>query len=82
MSATIVLGLALPKGQTKEKISQYTSYPTSWSWVKLNKRSTLEKEVFATHNALKKMDHYLHGAQFTIKTDHKPLKYILEHYTQ
>lgn len=33
MSATIVLGLALPKGKTKEKISQYTYYPTSWSWV-------------------------------------------------
>lgn len=82
MSATIVLGLALPKGQTKEKISQYTYYPTSWSWVKLNKRSTIEKEVFATHYALQKMDHYLHGAQFTIKTDHEPLKYILEHYAE
>ncbi|CAC5369707.1 unnamed protein product [Mytilus coruscus] len=26
----------------------------------------------------KKLDHYLHNAEFTIKTDHKPLKYILE----
>ena len=25
-----------------------------------------------------KLDHYLHNAQFIIKTDHKPLKYILE----
>ena len=26
---------------------------------------------------LQKLDHYLHGAKFTIKTDHKPLKYLL-----
>lgn len=26
----------------------------------------------------KKLDHYLHNAIFTIKTDHKPLKYILD----
>ncbi|XP_065928361.1 uncharacterized protein [Magallana gigas] len=42
------------------------------------KWSTIEKEAFAIHYALQKLDHYLHGAQFTLRTDHKPLKYILE----
>ncbi|MCG8078877.1 MAG: DDE-type integrase/transposase/recombinase [Candidatus Thiodiazotropha taylori] len=40
--------------------------------------STIEKEAFAIHFALQKLDHYLHNAQFVIKTDHKPLKYILD----
>jgi hypothetical protein len=40
--------------------------------------STIEKEGFAIHYSLQKLDHYLHGAQFVIKTDHKPLKYILD----
>ena len=38
----------------------------------------IEKEAFAIHYALQKLDHYLHGAEFIIKTDHKPLKYLLE----
>ena len=42
------------------------------------KWSTVEKEAYAIHFALQKLDHYLHGAQFVIKTDHKPLKYLLE----
>ena len=40
--------------------------------------STIEKEAFAIHFALQKLDHYLHNAEFTIRTDHKPLKYLLE----
>ena len=40
--------------------------------------STIEKEAYAIHYALQKLDHYLHGAKFTIRTDHKPLKYLLE----
>lgn len=40
--------------------------------------STIEKEAFAIHFALQKLDHYLHDAEFVIRTDHKPLKYILE----
>ena len=40
--------------------------------------STIEKEAFAIHYALQKLDHYLHNAEFTIRTDHKPLKYLLE----
>ena len=36
----------------------------------------IEKEAFAIVYALQKLDYYLNGAQFTIKTDHKPLKYL------
>ena len=37
---------------------------------------TIEKEAYAIVYALQKLDHYLHGAKFTIKTDHRPLKYL------
>ena len=40
--------------------------------------STIEKEAFAIHFSLQKLDHYLHGAEFVIRTDHKPLKYYLD----
>ncbi|XP_060071985.1 uncharacterized protein LOC132551825 [Ylistrum balloti] len=40
--------------------------------------STIEKEAYAIHYALQKLDHYLHNAEFVIRTDHKPLKYILD----
>lgn len=40
--------------------------------------STVEKEAFAIHFALQKLDHYLHNAKFIIRTDHKPLKYLLD----
>ncbi|CAG2195337.1 unnamed protein product [Mytilus edulis] len=33
--------------------------------------STIEKEAFSIHYALQKLDHYLHGAEFIIRTDHK-----------
>lgn len=49
---------------------------------KLNKSqcnySVIEKEAYAIYYALQKLDYYLHNAEFTIKTDHKPLKYLLE----
>ena len=38
----------------------------------------VEKEAYAIHFALQKLYYYLHNAQFVIKTDHKPLKYLLE----
>ena len=50
--------------------------PTQRRW------SVIEKEAFAIHYALQKLDHYLHNATFVIKTDHKPLKYILDSPTQ
>ena len=57
-------------------------YPTRSLFTILSKTqckwSTVEKEAYAIHFALQKLDHYLHGAQFVIKTDHKPLKYLLE----
>ena len=38
----------------------------------------VEKEAFAIHFGLQKLDYYLHNAQFVIRTDHKPLKLLLE----
>ena len=42
------------------------------------KWSTIEKEVYSINYALCKLDYYLHGARFFIKTDHKPQEYLLE----
>ena len=42
------------------------------------KWSVVEKEAYAIHFALQKIDYYFHNAQFVIKTDHKPLKYLLK----
>lgn len=40
--------------------------------------SVIEKEVFAILYVVQKLDYYLSGAVFTIKTDHKLLKHLLE----
>lgn len=61
--------------ETEEKPIYFLSHKLSKSQVKW---STIEKEAFAIHYALQKLDHYLHNAEFVIKTDHKPLKYILD----
>ena len=53
----------------------YLSHRLSKSQVKW---STIEKEAYAIHFALQKLDHYLHNSEFVIRTDHKPLKYMLE----
>ena len=58
-----------------EKPIYYLSHKLSRTQCKWSK---VEKEAYAIHFALQKLDHYLHGAQFVIKTDHKPLKYLLE----
>ena len=52
-------------------LSQKLSY-TQCRW------STTEKEAYAMHYSLQKWDHYLHGAEFIVRTDNKPLKYLLE----
>ena len=58
-----------------EKPIYYLSHKLSKTQCKW---STIEKEAFAIHYALQKLDYYLHNARFVIKTDHKPLKYLLE----
>ena len=58
-----------------EKPIYYLSHKLSKSQCKW---SVVEKEAFAIHFALQKLDYYLHNAQFIIKTDHTPLKYLLE----
>ncbi|OOZ03087.1 hypothetical protein BOW22_11585, partial [Solemya velum gill symbiont] len=40
--------------------------------------STVEKEAYAIHYSLQKLHHYLHRSRFVIRTDHAPLKYLLE----
>ena len=40
--------------------------------------STIEKEAYAIYYSLQKLDHYLHNAEFVIKCDHRPLKYLLD----
>ena len=52
----------------------FLSHKLSSSQVKW---SVIEKEAFAIHYALQKLDHYLHNARFEIRTDHQPLKYLL-----
>ena len=46
--------------------------PTEQRW------PVIEKEAYAMIYALQKLDYYLSGATFTIKTDHKPLQYLLK----
>ena len=59
----------------EEKPLYYLSHKLSKSQCKW---STVEKEAYAIHFSLQKLDYYLHHAEFEIKTDHKPLKYLLE----
>lgn len=42
------------------------------------KWSVIEKENFSIYYALQRLDHYLQGAQFTIYTDHRPLKSLMK----
>ena len=58
-----------------EKPLYYLSHKLSRSQCKW---SVVEKEAFAIHFGLRKLDYYLHNAQFVIRTDHKPLKFLLE----
>ena len=58
-----------------EKPIYFLSHKLSTSQMKW---STVEKECFAIHYALQKLDFYLHGAEFVIRTDHMPLKFLLD----
>lgn len=62
-------------GIRREKPLYYLSHKLSDTQTRW---STVEKEAFAIHFALQKLDHYLHNAKFVIRTDHKPLKYLLD----
>ena len=62
----------LPNAKNKKTI-YYLSHKSSKTQCKW---STIEKE--AIHCSLQKLEYYLHNAKFTIKTDHKPLEYLLE----
>ncbi len=42
------------------------------------KRSAIEREAYAIVFALRKLQPYLHGAVFTVYTDHKPLKSLFQ----
>ena len=58
-----------------EKPIYFISHKLSTTQIKW---AVIEKECYAIHYALQKLDLYLHGANFIIKTDHKPLKYLLD----
>ena len=59
----------------EEKPIYYMSHKLSRTQCKW---SVVEKEAFAIHFALQKLDYYLHNSSFVIRTDHKLLKYLLE----
>lgn len=65
-----VLAQDFPEG---EKPIQYLSHQLSTSQ---KKWPIIQKEAFAIFYAIQKFDHFLHGNKFTIKCDHKPLKFI------
>ena len=70
------IGACLTQLSDNEEIPiYYLSYKLSMSQCKW---STVEKEAFAIHFKMQKLDYYLHNAEFIIKIDHKPLKYLLE----
>ncbi|KAK6167883.1 hypothetical protein SNE40_021812 [Patella caerulea] len=62
-------------GGKVERPIYFLSHKLSKSQVKW---SVVEREAYAIHYALQKLDYYLHNAKFTIRTDHKPLQYLLE----
>ena len=61
------------KSKRKKLKSQFISYLISDTQTKL---PTIEKEDYAIHYALQKLNNYLRSGTFTIYTDHKPLKYL------
>lgn len=59
----------------QEKVVSYLSHKLSDTQ---RKWATIEKEAYAIIYALKKFHAYLHGSEFRIKTDHKPLKSLFQ----
>ena len=68
------IGAALVQEQEgQEKAIEYMSNSlndTQQKW------GTIQREAYAIMQAVHKFKPYLHGHQFTIRTDHKPLKYM------
>ena len=62
-------------GMTNEQPLYFLSHKLSHTQTKW---PTIEKECYAIYYALQKLDHYLHNANFVIKTDHKPLISLLK----
>ena len=56
-----------------EKVIQYVSHKVNAGQ---QKWPTIEREAYAIIHAVKKLRHYLYGSDFTIFTDHKPLKSV------
>ena len=76
MLVMIVLVHASDKPMKKVR-NQCITYLTSLLPAR-SKWPTIEKEAYAIFYALQKLDQYLHESEFVIRTDHKPLKYIME----
>ena len=64
------------EGKEVEKPIHFLSHKLNPSQAK--NWSTVEKEAFAIHFALNKLRYYLHHAVVTIRTDHKPLEWLLK----
>ena len=62
------------KGKEQENPIYFLSHKLSDTQTRW---STIKKETYAIHYALQKVNHYLHGAEFVIYSDHKPLEYLL-----
>lgn len=59
----------------EEKVIQYVSHKlsdTQFRW------PTVQKEAYAIYYATEKLWQYLYGAEFRVKTDHQPLKYLFD----
>ena len=60
---------------TNEQPLYFLSHKLSHTQTRL---PIIEKECYSIYYALQKLDHYFHNSQVIIKTDHKPLQYLLD----
>ena len=61
-------------GEVYEKPLYFLSHklsPTQCRW------STVEKEAWAIHHSLEKLNSWISCSQILVRTDHQPLKYLL-----
>ena len=64
------------KGEEVEMPIYFLSHKLSKSQIR--SYSVTEKELFAIHYSIQKLDYYLRNATFEIRTDHMPLKHIFD----